>query len=429
MYELINWKIMCERALWTAVCLQAAFLMPYVVLVPGERTNVFTSLLTLLPLLQFAAGRLLSRSEAALPLRSALSWFALAAGLVVSAALSSEPIPALWRALSFFAPAAGGLVCAYGLRRSSGAVDFLFHLLTLCFAGLAGAHLLFGAMPSFMGLHHHALAGVLILLAAGPIRMAGSPGGLQRTVGVALLLLGALVCFKAGSRFVILLPFALIPAYIVFKSLSLKRVLLCVLASAIVAWAFFASYPEKLLRVQNYESTYYRVEAFPATWEILKRHGLLGVGIRTPRKPFLELYQPVSGMATKEEFEATLERNVTWDNQYLSLLCGIGVPLSLVYFLLTGRLLGGYLRRAWRQELDHATERAITFALLASVIHFTVHDGLFYPQISWFFHLLLGVGTYYLPGAVPQFASAKRTVEKGGPSALHMDVPQFRASN
>jgi len=383
-------KTLLDRALYSFVCLHATFLWPYVVLVPAERTNVFTSLLTLLPLLSLAGGGVWPK--ASFPWRTVLPWAVLTAGVALSAAMSLAPWPSGLRALSFIAPAVGGLACGQSLFRSEGERRFLFALLTVCFASLVLLHLIFGAAPSFLGLHHHALAGALVLLSAGPIYHAGRGGCAQRCASIVLLLLGAAVCFIAGSRFVILLPFALIPVYLVLKTLSWRNAILMLAASAVTAGLFFVVYPSKALRVENTESTYYRVEAFPATWEIVRHHPLLGIGIRTPREPFLASYTPVSGMTTKEDFLGTLGRNVTWDNQYLSLLCGIGLPLTLLYLFLAGRPLALYLRQAWRHTLDPATERAFTFALLASVIHFAVHDGLYYPQISWFFHLLLGVG-------------------------------------
>lgn len=252
----------------------------------------------------------------------------------------------------------------------------------------------------------------------GPIHMAASGGGLRRAIAVLLLILGGVVCFLAGSRFVILLPFALIPVYVLFKSLTLRTAGLVLVASAIVAGVFFTVFPAKVLRTVNYESTYYRVEAFPATWVIVQENWLLGIGIRTPRTDYLENYTPASGLVSREQFLAVLDRNVTWDNQYLSLLCGVGVPLTLLYLYLAGQPLAGYLRRAWRGEVDAPTERALTFALLASVIHFAVHDGLYYPQINWFFHLLLGVGAYSgsRSGPVPtgEPAPAATPVRPGG---------------
>lgn len=408
-------------ALVAAVCFQAAFLVPYVILVPGERTNVFTPVLLLLLLLQLVLFRLRKELWAAFPWRTVLPWLLLAAGLVVSALASPEPFPAALRVFAFISPAAAGLVCGYALFRGPEARQHLFSLLSFCFAGLTLSHLVFGALPSFLGLHHHALAGTLLLLSAGPIHLAASQSRFWRCVAAALLLLGCVVCFLAGSRFVVLLPFVLIPVYVAFKSLTLRWAALGFGVSTMVAAVFFVVFPQKVPRAINYESAYYRVEAFPATWEIMKQHPLLGVGIRTPRKPFLQAYVPVSGLATRGAFMATLGRNVTWDNQYLSLLCGVGVPLTLLYLFLTGRLLASYLRRAWRQEIDHATERAVTFALLASAIHFAVHDGLFYPQISWFFHLLLGVGAYYLPSEAPSPVPLRQPAEPDGLGLARLD--------
>lgn len=377
------------HVLMALVCLQATFLIPYLIIVPGERTNIFTSLLTLLPLLHVG---LVCVGSDRIAWKPVLLWSLLAMGITVSALASLAPASSLWRALSFLAPAASGFAYGSMMISTNKLKDFLFNLLTACFAGLVLTHLVWGAQPSFLGLHHHALAGVLVLLAAGPIRLLWAPRLLWRVIAYLLLFAGSVVCFLAGSRFVILLPFVMIPIYLYLRRISLNTAVCLLAVGAIVAGAFFVVFPSKILRVENYESTYYRVEAFPATWEIVKQHPLLGVGIRTPREVFLKSYKPVSGMTKPEEFFGTLERNVTWDNQYLSLLCGIGAPLTVLYFGMVGSALVQYLRSIRIFRTDSATERALTFPLLASTIHFAVHDGLFYPQISWFFHLLLGVG-------------------------------------
>jgi len=406
-----DWSCVRERTFITIVCLQAAFLVPYVVLVPDERTNVFTSLLALLPFIQALLARLYLRL-AGIPWRTVLAWALLVAGLAVSSMASATPFPSALRALSFVAPAIGGLVGSHEFLHTESARDYLFDLLTLCFAGLALSHLLLGAQPSFLGLHHHALAGTLVLLSAGPIRMAGQTGGLRKAIAWTLLMAGATVCFLAGSRFVVLLPFVLIPIYTVFRSMPRRVVAIALCVSLAVAGSFFAVFPKKIPKAVNYESTFYRIEAFPATWEILKEHSFLGIGIRTPRVAYLQNYKPQSGLVGRPRFLAVVDRNVTWDNQYLSLLCGVGVPLTLLYLWLAGRLVRTYLRRAWSKEVDHATERALTFALLASILHFAVHDGLFYPQINWLFHLLLGVGAFSLFSAAPRAGEAS-----SGPAA------------
>jgi O-antigen ligase len=165
-------------------------------------------------------------------------------------------------------------------------------------------------------------------------------------------------------------------------------------ASTIAAALFFVVYPEKVMRYANYESTFYRVEGVPAAIEIMKQHPWMGIGIRTPRREYLEHFIPPFGSADKETFLSVVDVNVTSDNQYLSLPIGIGIPFALLYFGLIGNKLLACLRRSKRGGLDSGTERALAFALLATLAHFFIYDGLFYPQISWFFHLLLGVGIY-----------------------------------
>lgn len=379
--------------LFGLVSLQAAFLVPYLVLVPGERTNVFTTLLATLPALWLA----LKNGRAGLSWRTALPWLILACGLAVSALASPTPQSSGLRALSFFCPAAAGLYCAHGLFREHAAGVLLFRLLTLCFAGLTGAHLVFGASPSFMGLHHHALAGTLLLLSAGPIHLAFTGTRPWRAAAALLLAAGALVCFLAGSRFVILLPFALIPALMLLRRVALKHALLGILASTAVALAFFAMYPGKVPRLVNYESTFYRIEGVPAAWEIVKQEPLFGIGLRTPRRSYLESFEPPFGTVSKKAFLAVVDVNVTWDNQFLSLLVGVGVPLTLLYLGLLARMMHTCLGRVRRHELGPGVEQALAFALLATLVHLFVHDGLLYPQISWFFHVLLGVGLYSNP--------------------------------
>ena len=150
--------------LWCLACLHATFLLPYVVLVPGDRTNLFTAAIVSLPGIALAVSR-----KVAIRWASIVAWVLLAVGLVVSACMSPTPFASILRAIAFWLPAASGLFCAYELSQYPAARKIIFTVYSLCFAGLSGAHLIFGCFPSFLGLHHHALAGALLLLAAGPI--------------------------------------------------------------------------------------------------------------------------------------------------------------------------------------------------------------------------------------------------------------------
>lgn len=383
-------SVLCV-VLWGLACLQATFLLPYVVLVPGDRTNLFTTVIVSLPGIALAASR-----SGAIGWASVVPWLLLAAGLVASACVSPDPFASTMRGIAFWLPAASGLFCAYELSRYPSAKTIFFTVFSLCFAGLTVAHLVFGSYPSFLGFHHHALAGALLLLAAGPIYYLFTGSIVWRLVAGSLLVLGYVVCFLAGSRFTILLPFILIPTMVFLLRISWRWAIAGLAASTVIAAIFFAVYPVKVMKYTNYESTFYRVEGVPAAIEIMKQHPWLGIGIRTPRREYLEHFDPPFGSADKETFLSVVDINITSDNQYLSLPVGIGIPFALLYFGLISNGLLAYLRRAKRGEVDSGTERALTFALLATLAHFLIYDGLFYPQISWFFHLLLGVAVYSL---------------------------------
>jgi hypothetical protein len=342
-------------ALFALASAQAAFTAPYVILAPGERTNLFTTLLVCAPALWMA----LRLGRAGLSWRALGLWGLWGAGLAGSALASTAPGPALFRALALFLPAAAGLYCARALFAELRPATLFLHLCTLFFAAFTAAHLLFGAKPSFLGLHHHAVAGTIVLLSAGPIHLACTGSRPWRAAAALLLAAGYLVCFLAGSRFVVLLPFVLIPGFLLLRRAHLRLALAGLALSIALAAAFFSLYPDKTMRLVNYESTYYRVEAFPATWAIVKEHGLWGVGLRTPREPFLQDYEPVSSIVSKNAFMGTLGRNVTWDNQWLSLLTGVGVPVTLLYLVLLSALLARLFRRVRRRELPPGVEQGV----------------------------------------------------------------------
>jgi hypothetical protein len=372
-------------ALLFLVCAQAALLQPYLVLWPGERTNLFTPLLALLPLVPLWRDVLGQWGR-----RHWLAWAVLGAGLAASAWVSAEPGPSLARAFAFWAPAASGLFCAASLLGPANARRALFRILTACFAAVTAMHFALGSPPEFLGWHHHALTGVLLLLSAGPIHWLLSARGRGRLAPAALLAAGYALCFLAGSRFAVLLP------VLVFSGLALtgRRARLRSLAVAAVvaalALVFFEVNPGKLLRFNNYESTSYRLEGMPAAVELMRQHPVAGIGIRTARTEMLKDFVPVFGTADKTFFLDVLSRNVTLDNQYLSLPVGVGIPLALLYFSLVGRLLLRFGRAVAARRLDAATEMALLVPLAGTALHLVIYDGLFYPQISWFFHLLLG---------------------------------------
>lgn len=375
-----------------AASVQAALLVPYVILVPGERTNLFSPLLMLLPALALLPGVRRDWLRG-----SFLAWAILGAGLAVTAVLSPEPAPGLMRAFAFFAPAASGLFCAWRLLSDDGRARCFLHLLTFCYCALGAGYWLFGQTAHYQGLHHHALTGAMVLLAAGPFSLLLSRSRGRQLAGAVLLALGMALCLAAGSRYLAVLPFVLIPAGWAAGRLRPAAALGGIAAAAAIAAFFFYANPEKIPRVNNYESTFYRLEGIPASLQIIRQHPLAGIGIRTSRGALLAEYEPLFGMTDKATLLSVVEKNVTSDNQYLSLPVGIGLPLSFLYFFLLWQLFRRYHAGTLKGSTGSIAMRAPAIPLAATMVHFFLYDGLFYPQINWFFHLLLGLGAFAAP--------------------------------
>jgi O-antigen ligase len=100
-----------------------------------------------------------------------------------------------------------------------------------------------------------------------------------------------------------------------------------------------------------------------------------------------------------------VRRNITFDNQLLSLLVETGVPATLLYLGLLARLLLRYRRNIRAGRVPPAGEGALTFVLSASLIHFLICDGLYFPQTNWFFHVMLGLAA----GGLATAAQAKES--------------------
>jgi O-antigen ligase len=83
----------------------------------------------------------------------------------------------------------------------------------------------------------------------------------------------------------------------------------------------------------------YRVENFPFSWSIVRKHPWLGIGLRSPRDQFMQDYQPSYPTVTKEQFARTTRDIVSADNQFLTLIVGLGLPFTLTYLAALGMLL------------------------------------------------------------------------------------------
>ena len=83
---------------------------------------------------------------------------------------------------------------------------------------------------------------------------------------------------------------------------------------------------------------------------------------------------------------------VSADNQFLTLMVGLGLPFTLTYLAALGILLAKLVRLAFKPPPGWFLHPLVLlFPLTMALVHFQFFDGLLFPQSCWFFHLLLGL--------------------------------------
>lgn len=388
-----------EKLVWSAftvATLQAATLKPYVILAHGSRVNLFTALLcamaglalVLVPRDQRPAVRPVEWIGSLL-----LAVLALASGLASGAAHE-----ATLRAGALMASALGGYWCGriiFHTAERRVQLAWLMCLALVLVLVLALGSLLTGQEAwLLMDTNPHPYLGRLIALCFGPLALALALG--RPVVGWSLVGLGYLAMFASGLRSAMIASAVMLVCGLGLVRRTRKWLVAAVLLGAVMLAVFFSVFPGKKAELHpSSPPVYYRVESYAFAWHVALKHPWLGVGLRAPRNHLLSDYEIKFAAVSKQEFADYLAVVVTHENVALTMIAGVGLPFTLIYLgcLVCG--LGVIVRRVIRAapgDPDRAMALAIVLCLAGSLYHLMVYDGLLYPQVGWFFHLLLGVG-------------------------------------
>lgn len=378
-------------ALFAATSFQLVFLQPYIILVPGERTNLFSGVLCFLTLL---AALVWGKRDAVRPKSPE---FLVSLVLLVLAALSSlfslTPGSSSFRVFVLLASGLGGFWCARILLATPENQRRFLWLCLLLLAGLLAVslagYLVSGKIFQFIRSHTHPLTNVIFLLSCAPLALLGQQDRHRVVLGVTLLAVSYLTLCVSGRVSVIFIPLGLCVIAILFTSLRWKQVVLILAAMALAVGLFHHHIQWWKISM---EYPYYRIENFPFSWNIAKQHPFWGIGIRSPRENFLENYHIIYPFTEKEGFAQQVRYIVTPDNIFLTFMTGLGLPFTLIYLaaliLLMIKLTGLALRAPPGLVFPPLT---LLFPLMLALVHFQLYDGLLFPQNSWFFHILLGL--------------------------------------
>jgi O-antigen ligase len=397
-----------EKIVWVVfigTCIQLAFLEPWLLLIPGERANVFSGQLCAITL---AAALLVARAGSirisSVEVLVSLGLLALA---IVSATLSLSPRSSTIRTLVVMASGLGGFWCARILLNTPRR-QRIFAWLCLCLlvvelvvclwgyrdAGQINEYIYAGNYAG--GNRLHQLVDIIFLLGVGPLALISWGRPIRVVVGICILGFTCLVLFLAGVQAVdsgVLIPPVLLLLVIVVGSFRLKTTVL-LLAVAVILFAVAANFVQYYSRKDHSQLNYqsYRVESYPFAWHIAKKHPFLGIGLTSRREQFLKDYDIWHPQLLKKNFASEIKSGLTSENIFLTFVVGLGLPFAILYTAVLLFLLGRLVRDVLRPPPDQVFQPLVLLIpLTAAFLHSWTTDTFMSPELAWYFHLFLGL--------------------------------------
>lgn len=394
--ELYRTATPSEKVVWLFFCFTSAhlaFLQPYIDLVPGERSKVFSGLLCAISVA--AAWVVYSKRRPSSRSPEFIVSMLLAALIALSSMFSLIPESSSFRGFVVFASAFGGFWCARMLLATKPAqavflwlcMFLLAGIIVLCLIGYAAR----GEVQYLVDTNPHPVADRMMLLFFAPLTFILGGEGLGVAAGVTLFVLAYVVFYLSNLRSAMLIPLMLGVLAVLLGALRLRYFIALLIPLAVVIALFFHKLPWIKIGPE-YEPAYYRAENYPFSWHIATKHPWLGIGLRAPRDQFLQDYEIKYPYVTKEKLAESVKNIVSSENIFLTFMAELGFPFVLLYSLSVGCLVVRLVRIARCGDPTAVVPPiALLLSVAAGLVHFQVLDGLLHPQISWFFHILLGM--------------------------------------
>lgn len=385
--------------LFVITCIQLTFLWPYVVVIDGERANVFSGILCAVTLI--AVWTLCPRSGMRIsPLEIAVTVL-LVFFAVGSAALSATPLSSGWRTFVIMASGLGGYWSARFLLHSVEARRLFVYFcsgLLICVVSLILIALVEGVPGHILlDVNPHPVCSRILMLSFAPMALIATARLIPLTAGAIMLmfayvgLVAMLVWGQVSTAPIFPVILLFISCAFFWRTRKVRAVLLVLLTFALIITAIFAGRIRKDLPLDSQSFTYRYENLFFST-HIAAEHPFFGIGARSPREEFLDNYVVKHPLYTKEKFVEWTGVVRTSDNLPLSMLADFGFPFTLIYIASVMWLTLSLVRSAWKKPANlYPNPLALLLPILAIMMQSMVLDSIYHPHVSWFFHILIGL--------------------------------------
>ena len=260
----------------------------------------------------------------------------------------------------------------------------------------------FGSLNSYFGFDAHLLVNIILLLSFASLALIISRKILGIIFGISLLLISyaaLYVCALGGVESALLIPPIILALALIFtlsKFKSKLAPLIVMLFAVAVSAHYLSSVTTEAYHDKHFQQE--RLEYYAFSAHILKQSPWIGIGLRTPRTPYLADYTLWHPSYSKEEF-ATFLSYAPWPhNILLAFALGFGLPFAAIYLFALVLLVIRLFRAAISPRPDSFVPPfALLIPITGAILHFMIMDLLFIPTIAWFFHILLALIPEPLP--------------------------------
>ncbi len=382
-----------------ATSLHLAFLTPSINLIPGERAKVFSGILCALSLIL----ALFFGNRDSLNRKSPEIWISLALLLLalLSTCQSSTPGSSAARAFVIMSSGLGGFWCARLLIKTHARkLNFQWFCLLVLAALLIVAALgkaLSGNVYQFLDYNWHPFGSRIMLLSFAPLALCFTGSGWKRSFGFVLLSLSYAVFVISGSHAGaganVVIPAALCLLVLCLRKWRPKQLAILLVLMLIMSVAIAAHYKIIGGKIDRYhQSIAYRTESIFFSWHIAKQKWLLGNGLWAPREKYLENYSIKYPYITKARFTKWIKKLRTSENNFLTFMVDLGFPFVIIYSVSLIILLRKLLLLHFRHPPNLTFHpMALLLPFSGALLHLMAYEGLYQPQVTWYFHILLGL--------------------------------------
>lgn len=380
-----------------ATSVQFALFKTFIPVILGVKTDAYlgaVSAITLSCAILAAGARIQRVPWTELLISGALLTLAILSGIYSATPWSST----VW-SLTWGANALGGYWAARLLLTSQTRVKIFIWLCAgtldlLLILSLWGYY--FHGLSTYFVFDLHMLVNIILLLSFSSLALTKCGKTLGVMFGVSLLVLSYVafyVCAVGGVESALLIPPVILVLGLVLALSRTKSrlapVIIVLFAVAVTAhylsWVTTEGYSNK-----TYQSE--RLEFYNFSAHVAKQSPWVGVGIRTPRTPYLADYVGWHPNYSEKQFSSNVKTLVTSQNIFLTFMVGFGLPFAALYLFALAFLVIRLLRATFSPDPNSLIPPlALLIPITGAILHYMMMDILLTPMIAWFFHVLLAL--------------------------------------